>query len=61
MAKGDPDHPDSGPVGFDIRTPADVKKAILLLGLAYLSAGSAVDPNAAKPATPSVANAPRSS
>ncbi len=43
MAFRDPDQPDTDGVVFDVRTVADVDRAVWLLRLAYLSVDSKVD------------------
>ena len=43
MARRDPDQPDTDGVVFDVRTVADVDRAVWLLRLAYLSVDSKVD------------------
>jgi hypothetical protein len=43
MASRDPDQPDTGRVVFDVRSAADVDRAVWLLRLAYLSVESNVD------------------
>src|SRR4051812_46805074 len=39
MARPDPDHPTSGRIVFDVRTPRDVDHAVWLLRLAFLAPG----------------------
>jgi hypothetical protein len=54
MADPDPDHPESGRIVFDVRTPHDVDHAVWLLRLAYLSTESNLPVCGTRAARPAV-------